>query len=64
MRGPERLYHAKYSEWLASLIGACLIAAGVGVLLAHWLQASVPLLVVGGAALHGWGMYRTHRRNP
>lgn len=55
---------AKYSEWLASLFGACFVSFGLGA----WFGESFsdPLLaviVVVGIVMHSWGMYRINKRN-
>lgn len=60
----NELRTAKYSEWLASLMGAGMIA----VVLGAWFEAYLPdALLIGmvlvGIALHGWGMYRINQRN-
>ncbi|MBL8030265.1 MAG: hypothetical protein JNN11_03385 [Candidatus Doudnabacteria bacterium] len=49
---------AKYGEWQASLFGACGIALGVGILLAPYIHSWALWLVIIGAVLHAWGMYR------
>lgn len=54
---------AKYSEWLGSLFGACLIAFGLGVWLYNTFQNLVWPIVVVGVMLHSWGMYKTYQRN-
>jgi hypothetical protein len=59
----ENLTHATYREWEASLFGACLIAFGLGVLLAHAMQPYLWWIILLGILLHGWGMYRIHQRN-
>ena len=46
---------------LASSSGAGLLGAGLGVLAAAWLRPVAVVLVVLGAALHGWGMLARHR---
>jgi hypothetical protein len=57
------LTKAKYSEWQASLWGACFIAFGLGVLLAQYFRVIALVIVAVGIALHGWGMYKMHQRN-
>lgn len=59
----ENLRKAKYNEWLGSLLGACLIALGLGSLFAESLKPIVWWLIVAGVLLHGWGMYKIHQRN-
>ena len=57
------LTKAKYSEWLASLFGACGIALGIGVYFAKLLANLTPIIILLGIILHAWGMYRMHQRN-
>jgi hypothetical protein len=59
----EELTQMKYSEWLASLIGACLIAVSLGVWLHEILDSLAWLILILGVALHSWGMFVTYRRN-
>ena len=59
----EILYHAKYIEWLASLLGACFISFGLGVLLHKYFEFIYLWIILIGIILHSWGMYKTHRRN-
>ncbi len=63
MNNNSYLRKAKYSEWLASLLGACSIALGLGTLFSKYLSSSAPLLIIAGIILHAWGMYRIHQRN-
>lgn len=54
---------ANYSEWLASLLGACIVAFALGVLLSQYFTALLwPILVIG-VLLHAWGMRKTYQRN-
>jgi hypothetical protein len=46
---------------LAGSIGAGLLGAGLGALLARWAAPYAPLLVALGVLLHGWGMVEKHR---
>jgi len=65
-RGQQRspnLRSATLLEWEASLFGACFIAFGLGVLLAGVAQAYAPAAIAVGIVVHGWGMYRVHKRN-
>jgi hypothetical protein len=65
-RSPQRpsgLKSATLLEWEASLFGACFIAFGLGALLADVAQAYAPAVIAVGILVHGWGMYRVHRRN-
>jgi UPF0716 family protein affecting phage T7 exclusion len=53
----------KYSEYLASIFGACFIDFALGIWLAGaigWL--ATPAFVLG-LAVHGWGMYKVQNRN-
>ncbi len=59
----EKLTKARYSEWLASLLGACGIALGLGTLLADYLAPFAVWLILAGILLHGWGMYKMRQRN-
>lgn len=60
----EKLTRARYSEWLASLLGACLIAFGLGALLTQFFSpAFLYWLILVGIGSHSWGMYKTHLRN-
>jgi uncharacterized membrane protein HdeD (DUF308 family) len=60
----EKLTKAKYSEWQLSLWGACLIAAGIGILLAPYLPLVLILVVIlVGIIMHSIGMYKIHQRN-
>ncbi|MEK7096195.1 MAG: hypothetical protein AAB896_02835 [Patescibacteria group bacterium] len=53
---------AKYSVWQASLLGACAIALGLGVLLANYISDTFAwLLIVVGVVTHGLGMYRMYK---
>lgn len=63
MHTKEKLTTAKYSEWLASLFGACFIAFALGVVLSEYLGfLAVPLFIIG-ILLHVWGMHNTYQRN-
>lgn len=59
----EKLTTSTYGEWLASLLGACGIAIGLGVYLAEYLTSLAPWLILIGILLHGWGMYKMRQRN-
>ncbi len=59
----EKVMKAKYSEWQASLWGACFIAFGLGVLLAQYGQRLAIVAILLGVGMHGWGMYKIHQRN-
>jgi uncharacterized membrane protein HdeD (DUF308 family) len=59
----NNLTKAKYGEWQASLFGACGIALGLGVLFAPYLESWALWLIIIGVIMHGWGMYRIHKRN-
>jgi len=59
----EKLTKAKYLEWTASLFGACGVALGLGVIFSDYLVPLVPWLIILGAVLHSWGMFKIHRRN-
>jgi hypothetical protein len=63
MSKKEKLTKANYSELVASILGACFIAFGAGILFADYLKLfSLPLILLG-LFLHSWGMYRMHLRN-
>jgi hypothetical protein len=57
------LRSATLLEWEASLFGACFIAFGLGVLFSEAAQDFTYPLILVGIVVHGWGMYRVHRRN-
>jgi hypothetical protein len=59
----EQLTQMKYSEWLASLLGACLIAPALGAWLHDVIDAAIWVVLIAGVALHSWGMYAGYRRN-
>lgn len=59
----EQLTKAKYTEWQASLFGACFIAFGLGVLFANFAQSFSLIIILIGIILHSWGMYKIHQRN-
>ncbi len=51
----------KYFEWMISLSGACAIAFGLGILFAEYLKMYTYWLIVLGAVIHSWGMYKVHK---
>lgn len=57
------MYSAKYSEYLASLVGACIVAFGLGIVLADYFGSVAWLFILVGVGVHGWGMFKTHGRN-
>lgn len=60
----EKIYNrGTYSEWLSSLMGACMIAFGLGILFAESLRFLTWYLLIAGVVLHAWGMYRMNKRN-
>jgi hypothetical protein len=63
MESKEKLTKAKYGEWQASLFGACLMALGLGVYFANYIAKFTPIIILIGVILHGWGMYKIHKRN-
>lgn len=63
MKTSEKLTKAKYVEWQASLWGACAIAFGLGSLLTNYFGQLAIVLILIGIVLHGWGMYKIHKRN-
>lgn len=56
----ERVAKAKSAETLASTFGAGILGFGIGALLAGFARRYAPWIILFGAALHGWGMYRMH----
>jgi hypothetical protein len=63
MHGSQEYTKAKYTEWLGSLFGACLVAFSLGVWLHETFNGlALPILIVG-LLLHSWGMYKTYQRN-
>jgi hypothetical protein len=63
MHRKKDLTKAKYSEWQASLWGACIIAFGLGTLLSNYIGSYAFFLILVGSFIHGWGMYKIHQRN-
>lgn len=59
----EGLTKAKYSEFLADIIGACIISIGVGIWLYDYLKDYMMWFFIVGIPLHSWGMYKVHSRN-
>lgn len=59
----KEIIKAKYSEWLASIFGACFIAFGLGILLSRWLGFLAWFAIVIGIVVHAWGMYKVNQRN-
>jgi hypothetical protein len=47
---------------LASSVGAGVLGAGLGALLAAWLAPAAMVLIVVGTALHGWAMLARRQR--
>jgi hypothetical protein len=56
----NNMYTAKYSDYLISLAGACVVAFGLGAVLGKALGNFAWVLVVIGALVHAWGMYQSH----
>jgi membrane-bound metal-dependent hydrolase YbcI (DUF457 family) len=54
----EQLTQMKYSEWLASLLGACLIALALGAWLHDVIGAAIWVVLIAGVALHSLGDVR------
>jgi hypothetical protein len=54
----NRTYTAKYSDYLVSLIGACILAFGLGAALGASLGNLGWVFVLLGAGLHALGMSR------
>lgn len=63
MNRSQEFTKAKYSEWLASLFGACLVAFVLGVWLHKTFSGIAWPVLVTGVLLHSWGMYKTYQRN-
>lgn len=63
MENKEKLTHASYLEYEATIFGACGIALGLGALLAAYIQSVALWLILLGAVVHSWGMYKIHKRN-
>lgn len=59
----EKLTKASYSEYQASLFGACGVALALGVFLADYLQSFAVWFLIIGVIIHSWGMYKVHQRN-
>ena len=60
---PRTLRTATYGEWLASLIGACLIAFALGAWAGDLAAGAAPAVLLVGTVVHGWGMAAVHRRS-
>ena len=63
LKSSESLTKATYGEFQASLFGACGIALGLGALFASFIKPLAIITIIIGIFLHGWGMYRIHKRN-
>lgn len=63
MKNQPPLTKAKYTEWQASLWGACFIAFGLGALFTSFAAPYAAIIILIGVPLHAWGMYRIHQRN-
>ena len=64
LEGPmNRIQEAKYGEWLASILGACLVAGAIGAMLPKQSNFLVASVLTAGSLLHLWGMIRIHIRN-
>jgi hypothetical protein len=50
-------------EYQASLLCACVLFLGIGVLAAAYLKSFGEILVIVDVITHGWSMYRVRRRN-
>ncbi len=59
----QNLIKARYGERLASLLGSCGIALGLGIFFSAYLGPFTIWLIILGAILHSWGMYKIHQRN-
>ncbi len=46
---------------LTSVVGAGVLGAGLGTLLAVFLRPYVAVIILLGVAMHGFGMWRKHR---
>ena len=56
----NRIQQEKYGEWLASIIGAGLVAGAIGAMLPKQSSQVIAAVLIGGALLHFWGMTRIH----
>jgi hypothetical protein len=56
----NNMYRAKYSDYLISLTGACVVAFGLGAVVGDALGNLAWVLVVVGALVHAWGMFKSH----
>ncbi len=59
----NEIIKVKYSEWLASIFGACFIAFGLGILVSKWFGSWAWIILVIGLFMHSWGMYKINQRN-
>lgn len=57
----NRMFTAKYTDYLISLTGACVIAFGLGVVVGDAIANFGWLLILLGTVVHAFGMYRSHR---
>lgn len=58
-----KLISAKYSVWQTSLLGACAVAFGLGVLLAGFVSNSWAwAVIILGVLVHGYGMYHMYKK--
>ena len=55
----NRLYTTKYGNYLLSILGACLVAFGLGSVIGEGLGNAAWLLVLIGVAIHGFAMFQT-----
>ena len=62
-RVADPLWHARYWEWEAAIFGGSFVAFAVGALAGQHSAPYAEWLLIMGAPLYGWGMFRIHRRN-
>jgi len=58
----EKFTKATMLEYEASLFGACFFSFGLGAMFAKFGKPYASILILVGAVLHGWGMYKIQKR--
>ncbi len=64
MTGNNKKFTLSNSAYYASLFGACILAFGIGLVVAKFMNDKVGYVaILIGAALHGWGMMKVQKEN-
>ena len=58
----EKLNKAAPSELMAWMFGAGVLGLGIGALLAGYIRQFALWIILAGAIIHGWAMYRIYLR--